>query len=392
MDKGNRGHWTKITGYALTLINNFILMLSIIVHLHSIRWAIPAVVMVGSAPFFLGLWGGIRLVTSILPRKCYRTGDDYLYTIYQRMVIFFFYHVSGVELLAYGDTDLLKKKENAIFICNHQNTVDWAVANFLAVKQGSLGHLRYILKDGLKFLPFFGPYFKQHGCIYIKRGGKFDQEKLKRDVAVIKDKKEPIWLVIFPEGTRYNPEIPKVLERSRAFAREKGLKELTNVLSPRTKALHACIEQLAGHVDVVYDITIAYSNTKDSSGQRIPAPPMTDFLLGKVSKLHLNLERIAMQDIPKEEERLQTWLHRLYERKDKIMTDFYSDDVSLPNAGKFPGDAQQITFKHRQTLPCLLFFTTCIGLILSTPEGRIAYGKFCVFGALGGWVWMAFRS
>lgn len=194
MDKADtkrHPHWTRITGYILFLINNVMGMLSVVVYLHSVRWALPAVVMVGTAPFFVGLWGGIRLVTSILPRGCYRKADDFLYTIYQRMTIFFFYKVSGVEILAYGDTDILKKKENAIFICNHQNTVDWMIANYLAIHQGSLGHIRYILKDGLRFLPFYGPYFKQHGCAYVKRGGKFNQEKLKKDISVIRINKEP---------------------------------------------------------------------------------------------------------------------------------------------------------------------------------------------------------
>jgi 1-acyl-sn-glycerol-3-phosphate acyltransferase len=39
--------------------------------------------------------------------------------------------------------------------------VDWMVANMLAIKQGSLGHIRYILKDGLKYLPLYGYYFRQ---------------------------------------------------------------------------------------------------------------------------------------------------------------------------------------------------------------------------------------
>jgi hypothetical protein len=38
---------------------------------------------------------------------------------------------------------------------------DWIVADMLAMRQGSIGHLRYILKDSLKYLPFFGPYFPQ---------------------------------------------------------------------------------------------------------------------------------------------------------------------------------------------------------------------------------------
>lgn len=39
--------------------------------------------------------------------------------------------------------------------------VDWMVADMLAVMQGSVGRIRYILKDGLKYLPLYGYYFRQ---------------------------------------------------------------------------------------------------------------------------------------------------------------------------------------------------------------------------------------
>lgn len=38
---------------------------------------------------------------------------------------------------------------------------DWAVADMLALRQGSLGNLRYMLKEELKWLPLYGWYFAQ---------------------------------------------------------------------------------------------------------------------------------------------------------------------------------------------------------------------------------------
>jgi len=40
-------------------------------------------------------------------------------------------------------------------------SVDWAIADMLAIRQGSIGHIRYILKDSLKYLPLYGFYFRQ---------------------------------------------------------------------------------------------------------------------------------------------------------------------------------------------------------------------------------------
>ncbi len=41
------------------------------------------------------------------------------------------------------------------------NLVDWVIANMLAIRQGSLGHVRYVLKNDLKWIPFYGFYFEQ---------------------------------------------------------------------------------------------------------------------------------------------------------------------------------------------------------------------------------------
>ena len=64
----------------------------------NLRWAVPASVMLGSAPTYWGIWGGWRTVTIILPRRVYEIGDDFLYSLYQKLVLFFFENLSGVEV------------------------------------------------------------------------------------------------------------------------------------------------------------------------------------------------------------------------------------------------------------------------------------------------------
>lgn len=38
-------------------------------------------------------------------------------------------------------------------------SVDWIVSDMLAVRQGCIGRLRYILKNELKMIPLYGFYF-----------------------------------------------------------------------------------------------------------------------------------------------------------------------------------------------------------------------------------------
>lgn len=40
------------------------------------------------------------------------------------------------------------------------------------------------------------------------------------------------------------------------------------------KASHIAIDTMRGHLDAVYDITVAYEGTLNTSGQRKPAPSM----------------------------------------------------------------------------------------------------------------------
>lgn len=40
------------------------------------------------------------------------------------------------------------------------------------------------------------------------------------------------------------------------------------------KAAHVAIESMKGHLDAVYDVTVAYEGTTDASGQRRSAPSM----------------------------------------------------------------------------------------------------------------------
>ncbi len=52
-----------------------------------------------------------------------------------------------------------------------------------------------------------------------------------------------------------------------------GLPQLDYVLTPRYKATQLCVDRLREKTDAFYDITVAYSDTKDpQTGERIEAP------------------------------------------------------------------------------------------------------------------------
>ncbi|KTF95994.1 hypothetical protein cypCar_00048306, partial [Cyprinus carpio] len=86
-----------------------------------------------------------------------------------------------MKIVIYGD--IPKKKENVVYLSNHQSTADWIIADMLAIRQKALGHVRYVLKDGLKWLPLYGWYFSQHGGVYVKRSANFDEKAMKNKLS-----------------------------------------------------------------------------------------------------------------------------------------------------------------------------------------------------------------
>ncbi|KAJ8306258.1 hypothetical protein KUTeg_016803 [Tegillarca granosa] len=314
-------------------------MFFILAHAASLKWIVPTFLMLGSAPIYTGIWSIWRILTILFPRDIYRKGDDFLWSLYQRGVLFCFHTYTGLQCL-----------------------VDWVITDMLAIQQSSEGQVRYIVKDGIKFFPLYGFSFRQHHCCYVKRGSSFNHDKFS-------------WIVIFPEGTRYNPELLDVIERSQQFAKNAGHKPFKYLLTPRTKALNVCRKQLANHVTAVYDLTIGYSDTQDPvTGERTLAPSIPEFISGSCKQLHIYLERIELKDVPEEEEELKKWLYKQYEKKERLMSGFYSKHTEV--RGKFPGKGELLSIHRRQTLPAFLFFSSALLVILGFPRSRSAYWKF----------------
>ncbi|XP_016311450.1 1-acyl-sn-glycerol-3-phosphate acyltransferase epsilon-like [Sinocyclocheilus anshuiensis] len=362
------------------------MLLSLVVHTYSLRYWLPAAVMLGTAPAYLLSWSVWRLLSTVLPSRLYHSVDDRVYSVYQSMVLFFFENYTGVEIVIYGN--IPKKKENVVYVSNHQSTADWIIADMLAIRQNALGHVRYVLKDGLKWLPLYGWYFSQHGGVYVKRSANFDEKAMKKKLSSQTILGTPMYLVIFPEGTRYNPELQKIINDSQAFAAKEELAVLQHVLTPRMKASHVAIETMKEHLDAVYDITVAYEGTLTADGQRHPAPTMPEFLCQECPRVHIHFNRLDMREIPAESEFFRRWLHERFEIKDKLLTAFY-DSEDPEKKCRFPGESQKSHLSLTKTLPSLLILGGLTLPMLLTESGRKLYLNTWLYGTLIGWVWVS---
>ena len=108
-----------------------------------------------------------------------------------------------------------------------------------------------------------------------------------------------------------------------------GLTVLRDTLVPRSRGTYLALKELRTHLDAVYDVTIAYESSRilssDGSGyKRVSAPGMVEFVLSYSPKLHVNVRRLDMKDVPTEDQQtVTTWLHDCYARKDRYVCILY---------------------------------------------------------------------
>lgn len=209
-----------------------------------------------------------------------------------------------------GDMAALRA-ERVLYISNHQSSVDWVIVDSLAMRACyTAGLIRYMLKHELHYLPLYGWYFAAHGCVYVRRGrGNFHEERARRDLRRLTDEVAPsaLWLVIFPEGTRYTGAA-RQLGSSRTYARTRKLAppELQYVLCPRVTGMHLALDALRDRLDAVYDVTIAYSQSRGFTGGRVQAPSMFDFVCcPSGQRVHIDVRRVDISEVPREREELE---------------------------------------------------------------------------------------
>ena len=126
-------------------------MLSVLIAMRDLRFAAPAGFMLAVVPPVVSTWGVIRLTSGLCRllatpfssssssvSKFHRLADDFLYSFYSRLTVFFFEAYSRVEVVFYGDIDALlardAKTEHVLLLSNHQTTADWMVINILAAR------------------------------------------------------------------------------------------------------------------------------------------------------------------------------------------------------------------------------------------------------------------
>lgn len=213
-------------------------------------------------------------------------------------------NMNGMRIVRTGDP--LPHREDAIVFANHQQMGDVLVLMCLAAPVGSVGHLKWLVKDIVKYVPGVGWGMLFLDCVFLKREWRRDEASIKRVFSRIGDNKLPVWLMSFPEGTRATPA---KLEK----ARLKWKSTYRHLLPPRQKGFTASVIGLRDHVKAVYSVTIGYHGE---------VPTLVGMIRGDVRVVSIDVRRTPIKELPRDEAALGDWLERDFRRKDELLESF----------------------------------------------------------------------
>lgn len=203
------------------------------------------------------------------------------------------------------DGDPLPWRENALVVANHQQMTDICFLILLAVSRGAGGDTKWFVKDSVKYVPLLGWGMLFLDNLFVKRAWARDRASIERTFRRINEGRVPIWLILFAEGTRLTAD---KLESSRRQATRKGRAPYRHVLMPHSRGFTASVSGLRGHLDAVYDVTIAYDRG---------VPSLWQFILGLARTARLHVRRHPVESLPMAEPDLARWLLDRWDEKDE---------------------------------------------------------------------------
>uniref|UniRef100_A0A673CT52 Lysocardiolipin acyltransferase 1 n=1 Tax=Sphaeramia orbicularis TaxID=375764 RepID=A0A673CT52_9TELE len=162
------------------------------------------------------------------------------------------------------------------------------------------------LKAALKAVPGFG-WAMQVACfVFIQRRWEMDKKHLENMLDYFCDIREPLQLLLFPEGTDLTEN---TRAKSDAFAAQNSLPKFEYVLHPRTTGFTFIVDTLrkGDNLDAVHDITVAYPKNI----------PQTEH--------HFHVRRYPVTALPSSSE-LESWCRERWAEKEARLREFYSGE------------------------------------------------------------------
>ncbi|KAK3328035.1 acyltransferase-domain-containing protein [Cercophora scortea] len=241
--------------------------------------------------------------------------------------------------------------ERMIMIANHQIYTDWLYLWWVGYANAPRmhGYLYIILKESLKYIPIIGPGMMLYGFIFMSRKMAVDQPRMAHRLRKLKQQHiaptgekffNPMWLLLFPEGTNASQN---GRDKSAQWAAKIGVKDTEHMLLPRSSGIYFCLTELKGTVDYIYDCTVAYEGIpRGKFGEDCFSLSGTYFSGQPPKSVNFYWRRFRVADIPLDtQDAFDMWLRERWYEKDALMEQYTS-------TGRFPASPADAVTKGHQ--------------------------------------------
>uniref|UniRef100_A0AAF5Q422 Phospholipid/glycerol acyltransferase domain-containing protein n=2 Tax=Wuchereria bancrofti TaxID=6293 RepID=A0AAF5Q422_WUCBA len=269
----------------------------------------------------------------------------------------FLEYIFGMKFKVIGDT--IDYDRPALIIMNHRTRLDWMYfwAALFKMNPWLLISSKIALKAELRHIPAAGFGMEANQFIFLDRKIKTDKERISEAIRYYASVGSNYQILLFPEGT---DKTPSTTIKSNNYARKNGLKQLNNLIYPRSAGFIHLINEMKqyNYIDCIYDVTIAYP-------VNIVQSEINLILTGRTpQKVLFHIERIDLSCLPLKDDDIAQWINELWIAKDEKLDSFYSQQ---PPRIHFPNDNNKFIWEDDNSLQKIVkLFTLCFWLLLIT--------------------------
>jgi 1-acyl-sn-glycerol-3-phosphate acyltransferase len=209
-----------------------------------------------------------------------------------------------------------------VMMANHQLYTDWLYLWWIAYTNNMHGYVYIILKESLKNLPLVGWGAQFYNFIFLSRKWEQDLPQFQKNLDKLNNAEDPMWLLMFPEGTNL---ATSTREKSKAWAAKAGIQDMKHQLLPRSRGLQLCLQRLRKTTPWLYDCTIAYEGVPEGQyGQDIFTLQSSLFEGRPPKSVNMHFRRFKVSTIPIDNDKaFEVWLRNRWREKDYLLEHFY---------------------------------------------------------------------
>jgi len=300
---------------------------------------------------------------------------------------------SGSRITIYCDQEMIRRmdkkdaEENALIVMNHHYELDWLYCWMVGDRVGILGNCRAFAKQSLKYIPILGWAGNFSDDVYLKRNLEQDRSRMQKKLSQLVGFPSPIWLFLFPEGTRFTAEKHKA---SQEFAESRDLAKLEHHLTPRTKGFTFTLSNLdRSKMSTLYDFTLV-------AGLGDSAPPtLTSLILGRRTEATVVIRKIDLDKVPAGDKAGGEWMMDLFKEKDKIKASLLDGTWNALNESQTVTSSTLSCIKTPPRVQSMVLTITANILILTPLLYRLLSGGILTWimaAGIMGLAWAALRQ